>query len=117
MSAANPGQFDSLLRELGLDPALAQDERLSAVNVPCAPIYNMQQLFADPQVQHRNLVLQVPHGSGVDVPLLRSPLHLSAAPVEHRAPPTLGQHSAEVLQSLLGKTEADIARLRAAGVV
>jgi crotonobetainyl-CoA:carnitine CoA-transferase CaiB-like acyl-CoA transferase len=77
----------------------------------------MQQLFADPHVQHRDLVLQVPHGSGVDVPLLRSPLHLSAAPVEHRAPPTLGQHSAEVLQSLLGRTEADIARLRAAGVV
>ena len=150
MSAANAGQFDSLLRVLGLDPALAQDERfktnitriqhraalhailetrtlsqpvahwieqLSAANVPCAPINDMQQLFADPHVKHRDLVLRVPHGSGVDVPLLRSPLHLSAAPVEHRAPPTLGQHSAEVLQSLLGKTEADIARLRAAGVV
>ena len=37
--------------------------------------------------------------------------------VEHRAPPTLGQHSAEVLHELLGKSEADIARLRAAGVV
>jgi crotonobetainyl-CoA:carnitine CoA-transferase CaiB-like acyl-CoA transferase len=150
MSAANAGQFDSLLRVLGLDPALAQDERfqtnitriqhraalhailetrtlsqpvahwierLSAANVPCAPINNMQQLFADPHVKHRDLVLQVPHSSGVDVPLLRSPLHLSAAPVEHRAPPSLGQHSAEVLHDLLGKTEADIARLRAAGVV
>ena len=150
MSAANAGQFDSLLRVLGLDPALAQDERfktnitriqhraalhaileartlsqpvahwierLSAANVPCAPINNMQQLFADPHVKHRDLVLQVPHGSGVDVPLLRSPLHLSAAPVEHRAPPTLGQHSAEVLNELLGKSEADIDRLRAAGVV
>jgi crotonobetainyl-CoA:carnitine CoA-transferase CaiB-like acyl-CoA transferase len=150
MSAANDGQFDSLLRVLGLDPATAQDERfqtsitriqhraalhaileartlgqpvahwierLSAANVPCAPINNMQQLFADPHVKHRDLVLQVPHGSGVDVPLLRSPLHLSAAPVDHRAPPTLGQHSAEVLHDLLGKTEADIARLRAAGVV
>jgi len=61
--------------------------------------------------------IQVPHGSGVDVPLLRSPLHLSAAPVEHRAPPTRGQHSAEVPQELLGKSEADIERLRAAGVV
>jgi crotonobetainyl-CoA:carnitine CoA-transferase CaiB-like acyl-CoA transferase len=61
--------------------------------------------------------IQVPHGSGVDVPLLRSPLHLPAAPVEHRAPPTRGQHSAEVPQELLGKSEADIKRLRAAGVV
>ena len=61
--------------------------------------------------------IQVPHGSGVDVPLLRSPLHLSAAPVDHRAPPTLGQHSAEVLQELLGKSETDITRLREAGVI
>ena len=44
--------------------------------------------------------IQVPHGSGEDVPLLRSPLHLTAALVDHRAPPTLGQHSAEFLQSL-----------------
>ena len=61
--------------------------------------------------------IQVPHGSGVDVPLLRSPLHLSAAPVEHRAPPMLGQHSAEVLHELLGKSETDITRLREAGVI
>jgi crotonobetainyl-CoA:carnitine CoA-transferase CaiB-like acyl-CoA transferase len=92
-------------------------ERLSVANVPCAPIYNMEQLFADPHVKHRDLVLQVPHGSGVNVPLLRSPLNLSAAPVEHRAPPTLGQHSDQVLHELLGKNESDIARLRAAGVV
>jgi crotonobetainyl-CoA:carnitine CoA-transferase CaiB-like acyl-CoA transferase len=77
----------------------------------------MQQLFADPHVKHRDLVLQVPHASGVNVPLLRSPLHLSAAPVVHRAPPTLGQHSDQVLHELLGKNESDIARLRAAGVV
>jgi crotonobetainyl-CoA:carnitine CoA-transferase CaiB-like acyl-CoA transferase len=92
-------------------------ERLSAANVPCAPIYNMQQLFADPQVKHRDLVLQVPHGSGVNVPLLRSPLHLSASPVEHRAPPTLGQHTDQVLHEMLDKNESEIARLRAAGVV
>lgn len=150
MSAANAGQFESLLRVLGLGSALAQDERfktnitrienraslhdvmevrtlgqpvahwiehLSAANVPCAPIYNMKQLFDDPHVKHRDLVLQVPHASGVNVPLLRSPLHLSAAPVEHRAPPTLGQHSDQVLHELLGKNESDMARLRAAGVV
>ena len=89
MSAANAGQFDSLLRVLELDPALAQDERfltnitriqhraalhailevrtlsqpvahwierLSAANVPCAPINDMQQLFADPHVQHLSLI-------------------------------------------------------------
>ena len=91
--------------------------KLSAANVPCAPIYDMQQLFDDPHVRHRDLVLQLPHASGVDVPVLRSPLHLSAAPVQHRAPPMLGQHSDQVLKDLLGKSDAEIAGLRARGVV
>jgi crotonobetainyl-CoA:carnitine CoA-transferase CaiB-like acyl-CoA transferase len=92
-------------------------EQLSAANVPCAPIYDMRQLFEDPHVRHRKMVLDLAHGSGVQVPALRSPLNLSAAPVEHRAAPTLGQHSVQVLQELLGKTEEDIARLQASGVV
>jgi len=44
-------------------------------------------------------------------------LHLSAAPVEHRAPPMLGQHTDEVLRTLLGRSDADIARLRSGQVV
>ena len=68
-------------------------DRLSPLNVPCAPIYDMQQLFDDPHVRHRQLAMRLPHASGVDVPVLRSPLHLSAAPVQHRAPPMLGQHT------------------------
>ena len=83
-------------------------DKLSASTVPCAPIYNMQQLFDDPHVRDRNLVLHLPHGSGVDVPVLRSPLHLSAAPVEHRAPPMLGEHTREVLQQWLGRTDDQI---------
>jgi len=90
---------------------------LSVAGVPCAPILNMQQLFEDPQVRHRGLALSVAHASGVDVPMLRSPLRLSAAPVEHRAPPMLGQHSVEVLQELLGKSPAELAQLKTAGVI
>lgn len=92
-------------------------ERLSAVNVPCAPIYDMRQLFDDPHVQGRGLAMTLPHGRGVDVPALRSPLRLSASPVSHRAPPMLGQHTAEVLGGTLGKSEAQIAQLRTAGVI
>ena len=90
---------------------------LSVAGVPCAPILNMQQLFEDPQVRHRGLALSVAHASGVDVPMLRSPLRLSAAPVEHRTPPMLGQHSVEVLQELLGKSPAELAQLKTAGVI
>ena len=92
-------------------------DRLSPLNVPCAPIYDMQQLFDDPHVRHHGLAMTLPHASGVDVPVLRSPLHLSAAPVQHRAPPMLGQHTDEVQQSLLGKTAAQVAQLRADRVV
>ena len=90
---------------------------LSVAGVPCAPILNMQQLFDDPQVRHRGLALTVPHASGVNVPMVRSPLRLSASPVQHRAPPMLGQHSAEVLQELLGKSAAELAQLKSAGVI
>jgi crotonobetainyl-CoA:carnitine CoA-transferase CaiB-like acyl-CoA transferase len=83
-------------------------DRLSPLNVPCAPIYDMLQLFDDPHVRHRQLAMRLPHASGVDVPVLRSPLHLSAAPVEHRAPPMLGEHTREVLQQWLGRTDNQI---------
>ncbi len=87
-------------------------DRLSAQGVPCAPINDMRQLFEDPQVQHRGLVLQVPHASGVDVPTLRSPLNLSDSPVDHRAPPALGQHTEEVLRQRLGLSAQAIEELR-----
>lgn len=141
MSAGNDGQFAAMLGALGLDAALAADERfasnierirhrtalhdilqaaaetatvahwierLSAKGVPCAPINDMRQLFEDPQVRHRDLALRVPHASGVDVPTLRSPLKLPDSPVQHRAPPMLGQHTDEVLRERLQLTPAAI---------
>ncbi|MBM3352582.1 MAG: CoA transferase [Betaproteobacteria bacterium] len=92
-------------------------ERLSARGVPCAAINDMRQLFEDPQVQHRGLALRVPHASGVDVPTLRSPLRLPLSPVEHRAPPMLGQHTRQVLQERLGLDLAAIEALQRDGIV
>ena len=92
-------------------------ENLSVQGVPCAPINDMKQMFNDPQVQHRDLALEVAHGSGVLVPTLRSPLRLSVSPVMHRAPPMLGEHSDEVLRSVLGKPVSEIQRLREKGIV
>jgi crotonobetainyl-CoA:carnitine CoA-transferase CaiB-like acyl-CoA transferase len=92
-------------------------DALSAVNVPCAPIYDMQQLFDDPHVQGPGAGDALPHASGVDVPVLRSPLRLSASPVHHRAPPMLGQHTVEVLGGTLGKSATEIERLRTSGAI
>ena len=93
-------------------------ERLEAANVPCGPINDMKEVFEDPQVRHRGLRVDMPHPLGGAAPVVRSPLRLSETPVEYRlAPPMLGQHNEEVLKGLLGRSDADIASLKAAGVV
>jgi crotonobetainyl-CoA:carnitine CoA-transferase CaiB-like acyl-CoA transferase len=91
---------------------------LEAANVPCGPINNMKEVFEDPQVQHRGLRVDMPHSLGSAAPVVRSPLRLSETPVEYRlAPPTLGQHNAEVLKGLLGRSDSDLKRLKDAGIL
>jgi crotonobetainyl-CoA:carnitine CoA-transferase CaiB-like acyl-CoA transferase len=69
-------------------------------------------------VQHRKLRVDIPHPSGGAAAVVRSPLRLSGTPVEYRlAPPTLGQHNEEVLKGLLGRSDAELARLKAADIV
>jgi len=93
-------------------------ERLEAAGVPCGPINDLAQVFADPQVQARGLRLDLPNSLGSSTPQVASPLRLSASPVEYRnAPPLLGEHSDDVLQRLLGLDQQQIAALRNAGVV
>lgn len=91
---------------------------LEAVNVPCGPIYNLQQVFEDPQVKHRQLKSSLPHASGVDVANVASPLRFSETPVAYAgAAPQLGQHTDAVLQRLLNLSAADIDALRSKGVI
>lgn len=91
---------------------------LEEAGVPCGPINDLAQVFADPQVQARGLRLDLANGLGSTTPQVASPLRLSATPVDYRlAPPLLGEHSDAILQRLLGLDAAQIASLRAAGVV
>ena len=93
-------------------------ELLEAANVPCGPINNMKEVFEDPQVRHRELRVDIAHPSGGSASVVRSPLRLSETPVEYRlAPPTLGQHNEEILKGLLGRSDSDLQKLRAAGIV
>ncbi|MBO1112567.1 CaiB/BaiF CoA transferase family protein [Bordetella petrii] len=84
--------------------------RLEAVGVPCGPINNIAQAFAHPQVQARQLRRELPHPQGGTAAVTASPLRFSASPVVYRrAPPLLGQHTAEILREVLGKSDAEIA--------
>ncbi|MFP3850938.1 CaiB/BaiF CoA transferase family protein [Pseudomonas sp. W5-01] len=91
---------------------------LEGAGVPCGPINDVAQVFADPQVQFRGLQVHLPHALGGTVPQVASPIRLSATPVEYRrAPPLLGEHTWEVLTGVLGLLGADVMKLREAGVV
>ncbi len=93
---------------------------LRARQVPCSPVNTVDQVFADPQVRARGMQIEMPHplaGAGT-VPLVGSPVRMSATPPHYRhAPPTLGQHTEEVLRELLGVDASEVARLRAEGVI
>ena len=90
---------------------------LEAAKVPCGAINNLAEVFADPQVQSREMAVPVAHPLSDSLRLVASPMKLSATPVQvRRAPPLLGQHTDEVLAEL-GLDAAERARLRQRGVV
>jgi crotonobetainyl-CoA:carnitine CoA-transferase CaiB-like acyl-CoA transferase len=91
---------------------------LEAAGVPSGPINNIAQVFADPQVKARGVQIELEHASGAKLPLVASPMRFSETQIDYRlAPPLLGQHTEEVLSGLLGKSDAEIAQLRSAGVI
>jgi crotonobetainyl-CoA:carnitine CoA-transferase CaiB-like acyl-CoA transferase len=93
-------------------------EALEALKIGCGPINKLSEVFADPHVQARNCVVQMPHASGEAVKVIANPVRLSATPADYRVPPpVLGEHSEDVLSGLLGLSDAEIAALREKGVV
>jgi crotonobetainyl-CoA:carnitine CoA-transferase CaiB-like acyl-CoA transferase len=85
--------------------------------VPCGPINDLAAVFADPQVLHRGLRVDLPHAAGGTAPQVANPIRFSATPIDYRrAPPLLGQDTEAVLREL-GRSAEDIAALRATGVI
>ncbi len=93
-------------------------ELLEAAGVPNGPINNIAQVFEEPQVKARGIRIELEHSAAGKLPLVASPMRFSDTSLEYRlAPPLLGEHTDEVLRGLLGKTDAEIAALRAEGVL
>jgi crotonobetainyl-CoA:carnitine CoA-transferase CaiB-like acyl-CoA transferase len=90
---------------------------LEAAKVPCGPINDLAEVFADPQVQARGMTVELPHPLAERVKLVASPMKLSATPVQYRRPPPLlGEHTDEVLLEA-GLRADEVTALRAAGVL
>jgi crotonobetainyl-CoA:carnitine CoA-transferase CaiB-like acyl-CoA transferase len=93
-------------------------DRLEAHGIPVGPINDYEQVFADPQVRHRKLRVDIPCSDGSIMPAVASPLRLSGTPVEYRmGAQALGQDTEEVLRTLLGKSREELERLQAAGAI
>ena len=87
-------------------------------NIPAAPVNDLAQVFADPQVVHRGMKVELPHAAGVAAAHAASPLRFSRTPVRYTASaPTLGEHTAAVLSEVLGLSDEEIAELREAGAI
>jgi len=91
---------------------------LTAADVPCAPVQTIDQVFAAPQVLHRNMLVEVEHPTAGTLKLAGIPVKFSATPASVRLPPPLlGQHSADVLSSWLGMSIEEIEQLKRKSVL
>jgi crotonobetainyl-CoA:carnitine CoA-transferase CaiB-like acyl-CoA transferase len=91
-------------------------EVLQAAGVPCGPVYNYAQMFADPQVGHRGLIQYASDPELGEVPHLRTPIRIGEGVRVRTVAPKLGEHNAEIFDRL-GVTEAKMEDLRAQGVL
>jgi CoA:oxalate CoA-transferase len=111
----NRAEIDRIINEITSKRPMADwIDDLNKVGVPCGPIYHLAQAFADPQIRHQNMVLELEQPSG-RVKTLGFPLKLSATPAAlHRPSPQLGEHTEEILINL-GFSTADVEAFKAKG--
>lgn len=93
-------------------------ERLEALKIGCGPINKLSEVFEDPHVQARDMILEMEHSSGTMVKLIANPVKLSETPADYRiAPPLLGEHTDSILSRYLGLDAGALADLRAKNVI
>ena len=108
---------DTLTPVMQTHPTAWWVERLEALKIGCGPINRLSEVFADPHVQAREMLVKMA-GAGGPVTVIANPVRLSETPVDYRiAPPRLGEHTDAVLAERLGLSDAEREALRAQGII
>ena len=93
---------------------------MEKAGVPCGPVNDLEQTFSDPQVQHRQMAINMPHRSNNDkgVSLIGNPLNFSETPVQYKkAPPVRAEDTREILSKHLGLSDEKLNELEANGII
>ncbi len=116
--SANRGELNALIAERLRTRTTAEwVAALNEAGVPCGPVYRMDEVSADPQVEHLAMTEPVQHPALGRLDILRNAVRMTGAPGTVRAPsPDIGDHTDEVLAEL-GYPRAEIDSLRVQGVI
>jgi len=132
LASFSPRLIDGLREYLGVDEVTVEllEERIAGMSrdeavrflldakVPVAPVYNVDEVVVDPQLNERGMFVDVEHPNAGRVRVVNFPVKFSETPAEIRsAAPVLGQDNVDVLTELLGYDKGRISALRAAGVI
>jgi len=123
--ATNPGRVEhrewlvqTLRERFRTESSETWKRTLVEAGVPCAPVQAVDEVFKDPQVLARDLLVELPHATAGKVRLAGSPLNLSRTPVcMDSAPPLLGEHTEEILHRFFGCSREDLIHLRKENVI
>jgi len=112
--------IDLLVPALKQHPSKHWIDGLAKRGVPASPVNDIGEVFEDEQILHRGMKISVAddHAQGGAVDLIGNPIKMSATPVSYRRPPpSLGQHTDDVLRDVLGMDDAELQRLRKEGLI
>jgi crotonobetainyl-CoA:carnitine CoA-transferase CaiB-like acyl-CoA transferase len=93
-------------------------QELEKKGVPCGPINNIEQVFDNPQIQHRAMLGELTHPKNGKIPTVNNPINFSRTPIDNKqAPPNIGEHTEDVLRELLGYDVSIIKHLRETKII